>query len=72
MSDRVTCFWNASREVYELSRNGKIIAETTDTKVAMKICMIDSEVTVMQDHFLMMAKRFDDLVKAYPPEGQER
>ena len=73
MDDRLRCFWNAKREVYELSCTGRIIAETSDTKLAMRICMLDSEVTIYQDHFLMMAKRFDDLVKACPPaaSGEE-
>jgi len=67
VDDRLRCFWNATREVYELSRKGRIIAETTDTKLAMKITMADCEVTVMQEHYLMIAERFDTLVKSCPP-----
>ena len=67
----VISHWKEERGVYELSLHGEIIAETSDTRVAMDICRRRSEYLLANNFLEEANRRYCQLVAAYPPTEEK-
>jgi endonuclease III len=64
----IATFWNQEREIYQVSIDGVLVAETTDTKTSMKFHTLKNEVNTLDHHLQLAKNKFASMLEYYKPK----
>lgn len=64
-------FWNAERELYEISVDGRLVAEIAETKTMLRLMTHNTEVNTLRGTYLQRERALREFIEAYAPKDQD-